>query len=125
MLGSLVGATALVFLGGDFFGTNNALENPLVVTMGVASFYFPFYLCIFVVIGWPVFLLFRKSSRFISGAVAMTCGCLMGLLASTLYGGPDTSLMTLGFVTDGAIAAATCWWFAQRPNPSINTDAAR
>lgn len=118
LLGSFVGAVALVLVGGSLLEHRTDITYfPFVV------FVVPFMFIPFLVIGWPLFLLLR-GTRWFRLSLAVCIGAAVGVASTVLFGGPGFNLVSLGFAVTGAFSTAVCWWFMSlRPNPPLNTDA--
>ncbi len=77
-----------------------------------------FVLAIFVIVGLPIYFLARRIGK-VNLSYAIASGFIVGVLVSTLYGGPDFGSlrefvkMASTFGVSGVIAAYAFWYFVR------------
>jgi hypothetical protein len=117
VLGSIAGAVLLVVV--PVFAWSWSGRVALIEYLSFVPFLALFLLGVFLVVGWPLFLVIRSTRWFRLSLVALA-GAVAGIAASGVFGSLEPNLLSLAFAVSGTLAACICWWFmVVSPNPSF------
>jgi len=142
-VGSMFAALFHVFFGisfyemhtkvAEFYLANHSLServfDQFLYQVGFVIIYGVFIFIIFLAVGYPLFLLLRKTPWFRSW-IAIVLGATVGIFVAIYFNvpiflGPDFPNYFWVCGANGALSAAVCCWFIHRSNLSVERVAAK